>query len=194
MWHKMAPDWQVRVYTSTDVEDHIIRALKNQGAEVVPVQEPGIPPYFQRFLVLQDPNCSRFLCRDADCRPGVRELEIVRDWERSGRNFHLIRNHLLHTDLILAGLWGGRPIAGFDLRAEIAAFYPLGPTNKYGQDQRFLEHRVWPLIRHSLMVHDEHFRNIRYLRKSVDDPNIGKGHMDEAAIDRFMAANGISLS
>lgn len=194
MWHRLAPDWTVRVYVSSDVDDKIINALRFQKAEVIPVDDPGIPPYFYRFLVLQDPNCQRFLCRDADCRPSVREIEIVREWEQSGKDFHLIRNHLLHTDLILAGLWGGKPIANCDLRSEIAAFYPLGPTNKYGQDQRFLEHRIWPLIRNNLLVHDEHFRNIKYLRRPVGDPSIGKGFIDEAEIDHFLSANGIRVT
>lgn len=193
IWAELAPDWSVRVYTAPDVPDQITAALRDLGAEVVAHNDPGIPHYMSRFLVLQDPDCARFVCRDTDGRPTGAEMAILRDWERSSKRFHIVRNGLLHTDLILAGLWGGTPLAGFDLGAEIRACFPHGASNKYGLDQYFLERRVWGHVRRSLLVHDPNFRNQGFVCRRFDDPALGKGHVDRGTISRDLAARGIVL-
>jgi hypothetical protein len=50
----------------------------------------------------------------------------------------VIRDHVLHNDLILAGLWGGRADCGIDVPELLRRYFTLGPSNKYGQDQRML--------------------------------------------------------
>jgi hypothetical protein len=45
--------------------------------------------------------------RDADSVLNLRERLAVDDWLASGRWFHIMRDWWSHTDLVLAGMWGG---------------------------------------------------------------------------------------
>lgn len=146
-----------------------------------------------RFLPLQDPTVARFACRDVDCRPTVREVEVLREWETSGQNFHVIRNHPLHTDLVLAGLWAGVPLAEFDLAAEIAACFPKGASNKYGLDQRFLEHRLWARMRDSVLTHDRHYQLDGIETRAVNDTEPGLCHQRPELLRDELRAMGISI-
>ncbi|MFK7945929.1 MAG: hypothetical protein AB8B85_23885 [Paracoccaceae bacterium] len=194
LWVQMVPDWTCRFYLAPDVPEGIGKALQQLGAETILQSDPKIPAYLARFLPLQDPQVARFACRDVDCRPTAREVDILREWEKTAHAFHLIRNSPLHTDLVLAGLWGGMPIEGFDLKTEIAACFPKGASNKYGLDQRFLEHRIWARIRSSLLTHDQHYRLTGIETRPVDDPDLGGGHQDIKAVRRELAELRINLS
>lgn len=194
LWPRMAPDWTCRFHVAPDVPPGIAQALTRLGAEVIPHDDPGVPAYMARFLPLQDASVARFICRDVDCRPTMREIAILREWEAAPQGFHLIRNHVLHTDLVLAGLWGGRPIAGFDLATEIAEAFPRGASNKYGLDQQFLEHRIWARIRGDLLTHDQHYRLDGIETRPVDDPDLGGGHRDLCRIRQELADLGLGVS
>jgi len=175
-WKMKLPDWTVRFYVESSVPQDIVRQLKMMGAEVVSHDDHAIPGYFKRFLLLEEEDCERFLCRDTDCRLTDREVELIRVWERSGKAFHVIRNHLLHTDLVLAGLWGGRPIKSFNLAQQIEKYFNGKPSNKYGHDQMFLERVLWPTISLSVYQHDQHFSFGGYAVARVNDDSIGLGH------------------
>ena len=194
LWRRKAPDWTCRFYVTHDVPVAIIQALTQLGAEVVVHRNPAIPAYMARFLPLSDPKVARFACRDVDCRPSDREVEILREWENSGRAFHAIRNHPLHTDLVLAGLWGGVPLQGFDLAAEIAACFPMGASNKYGLDQRFLEQRVWARIRTRVLAHDAYYRLDGIETRPVNDPKLGLGHQNPEGLPAELQELGIRVS
>lgn len=62
---------------------------------------------FWCFLVSDDPTVSHFLCRDAFSRLNSREKAAVDAWIASGLPFHAMRDHIMHTDPMLAGMWGG---------------------------------------------------------------------------------------
>lgn len=148
------PGWTCRVHHDDSVPADVLAALAEAGAELA-AMEPGSGPtqgLFWRFLVADDPTVSHFLCRDADSRVNQRERAAVDAWLDSGLPFHVMRDHILHTDLMLAGMWGGR--AGL--------LPPLAPLIREAaraggdrvRDQRFLARHVWPLIAPRCLVHD----------------------------------------
>lgn len=182
------PGWQLRFYLGAGVPPETVRLLQQAGAEVIEAHKlfPQIPGYFWRFLVMSDPSVERFLCRDCDCRLSADEAWLVHEWLASGHGFHVIRDHLLHSDLMLAGLWGGSPLPGFDVAAEIAGFFKGQTSNAYHQDQRFLGEVLWPRLRSNVLVHDSHYhldgvatRPITH--RSID--HLGFGHVNNAALD-----------
>lgn len=61
---------------------------------------------FWRFLVEDDRDVDIYVCRDADSVPTIRERVAVQDWLNSGQPFHVMRDFLTHSELVLAGLWG----------------------------------------------------------------------------------------
>jgi tetratricopeptide (TPR) repeat protein len=148
------PGWTCRIHHDDSVPASVLGDLAGAGAELV-AMEPGSGPVhglFWRFLVSDDPTVSHFLCRDADSRLNSREKAAVDAWIASGLPFHAMRDHIMHTDLMLAGMWGG--LAG--------VLPPMAPLVRAAaradggrlQDQRFLGSVVWPLIEGCCLVHD----------------------------------------
>ncbi|MBP2294139.1 tetratricopeptide repeat protein [Azospirillum rugosum] len=148
------PGWTCRIHHDDSVPAAVLDDLAGAGAELVSM-EPGSGPthgLFWRFLVSDDPTVSHFLCRDADSRLNSREKAAVEAWIASDLPFHVMRDHVLHTDLMLAGMWGGR--AG--VLPPIAPLLREAPPPEDGRlrDQRFLGRHIWPLIEDCCLVHD----------------------------------------
>lgn len=150
----LLPGWRCRFYHDDTVPPHILAELAELGAELVamPPGEGARKGVFWRFLPSDDPTVRRFIVRDCDSRPTAREIAAVREWLDSGLPFHVLRDHVMHTDLVLAGMWGGT--AGL--------LPPVGPAidrfvaerSARWTDQQFLADWLWPRIAHRVMVHD----------------------------------------
>ena len=95
--------------------------------------------------------------RDCDSVVNAREAEAVRLWLDSDRAFHVIRDWWTHTDLMLAGMWGG--VAGMlpDMEKLFLA-YRGRAVETPNWDQWFLRDCVWGYVRESCVVHDRLFR------------------------------------
>jgi tetratricopeptide (TPR) repeat protein len=150
--------WTTRFYVDDTVPADALDQLRAAGAQVVMVDDPAlarIRPMW-RFLASDDPQVDFFLCRDADSRLNVQEFLAVQEWLASGRSFHVMRDHLYHMELVLAGMWGGKagvlpPLRDWMLKA--ASYF----DNRFG-DQAFLMEQVWPLIRDDLCSHDSAYQ------------------------------------
>lgn len=151
---ELYPGWVCRVYHDDSVPADRLAALAAAGAELV-AMEPGSGPVsglYWRFLVSDDPTVRRFLCRDADSRVNRREAAAVAAWIGSGLPFHVMRDHVCHTELMLAGMWGG--LAGLlPPLAPLIAVHARPGADRL-TDQRFLRAVVWPRIRRRCLVHD----------------------------------------
>jgi hypothetical protein len=134
------------------------RRLTDEGAQLAKVQ--GLPSakygLFWRFLMADDANVDRYLIRDCDSVVNVRERVAVEEWLDSGRNFHVMRDFYTHTELMLAGMWGG--VSGA-LQSMGKMFCQYIEENIYHRtiDQEFLRNKVWPTVRSSVLVHDSQF-------------------------------------
>ncbi len=154
------PGWQCRFYCDDSVPESLRRELAREGAEVVMMARPRRPSeaLFWRFLVAEDLGVGRFLVRDCDATLNVRERAAVGAWLDSDRAFHLMRDHPAHTDLILAGMWGG--VAGLlpPLTRMLAGFSYKPAAEARNVDQIFLGRVVWPLIKPHCLIHDRIYR------------------------------------
>lgn len=154
------PGWQGVFFLGADVPASVKTELHRAGAMTIEAARewPSIPPAMWRFLVHDLPDSGRYLVRDADCRINQRERAAVAEWLASGRRFHVMRDHVVHFDLILAGLWGGTAGGGFVMAERITAFLARpGQDRRYGSDQAFLGKLIWPLIRADVLSHDSHY-------------------------------------
>ena len=150
------PEWKSRFYCAASVSADVTDALRDLGCQVVSMKdEDGFAGTFWRFLVADDPTVGRFMIRDADSRIGLREKAAVAEWIESGKPFHVMRDAVVHCDLILAGLWGGYAgmLPGMSRMMETYA----EKSPKFA-DQNFLAIKVWPLIKHHILIHDSHYR------------------------------------
>ena len=145
--------WVCRIYADSSVPQAAIDTLARDGAQVVMMpRAEGHSGLFWRFLAADDAQVRYFLCRDADARLNTQEQAAVAAWLRSGQPFHIMRDALFHTELMLAGLWGGVGGRLRGIRTWIEQFYR--PASHRWVDQDFLRAEVWPRIRAQTLIHD----------------------------------------
>jgi len=179
------PGWACRFYVDSTVPQPCVAYLRDNGADVRNIADeyPGVGQ-FQRFLVMNDRTIGRFLVRDCDARPTAAEADLVRQWTDSGYPFHVVRGHILHNELMLAGLWGGRTDCGIDIAELMRRHFTSGPPAKYGYDQTMLRRVLWALIRSRCLVHDKYYRLEGVHTIVPPDPQIhfGTGYQNSAAV------------
>ena len=149
------PGWVVRFYCDDSVPRIVRRKLMDYGCEVAmrPRPESFFDGLLWRFEVVNDPGVDRFLIRDCDSVLNVKERVAVDEWLQSDKWFHVMRDFASHTEVILAGMWGG--VSGVlptvpEIRKQ---FKPsLAPTRTF--DQILLRECAWPVVRQSVMIHD----------------------------------------
>ena len=166
------PGWTVRFYCDNSVPDAVLERLREYGAEVV--MRPRPASFFDgllwRFEVVHDDSIDRFLIRDCDSVVNVKERVAVDEWLRSDRWFHVMRDFPSHTEVVLAGMWGG--VSGVLPAVEEIrnAFRPTtAPTRTF--DQLLLRECVWPVVRQSVLIHDSVYTECL---GSVDFPEWGR--------------------
>jgi hypothetical protein len=179
------PGWSCRFYVDAAVPRACVAFLADNGADVRRIEDqyPGVG-LLQRFLVMNDPAVGRFLVRDCDARLSAAEADLVRQWIDSGQAFHVVRDHVMHNELMIGCLWAGRTDCGLDIVDLMRRYFPSGPNAKYGQDQRMLGLMLWPLIRDHCLVHDKHYRLPGVNTIALTDPksHFGAGHQNIAAV------------
>lgn len=179
------PGWTCRFYVGADVPRACVAYLHDNGADVRNIEDeyPGVG-LFQRFLVMNDRTVGRFLVRDCDARLSAAEAVHVQEWIDSGRPFHVMRDHVMHNELMIGCLWAGRTDCGIDIVDLMRRYFTAGPNAKYGQDQRMLGLTLWPLIRSRCLVHDKYYRLTGVDEVPLPDPksHFGAGHQNIAAV------------
>lgn len=154
------PAWTVRVYLDSSVPEEYRLNLQQDGVQICLKEqarsEPASRKLLWRFEVISDPNVKRFLVRDADSLLSVKERVAVDAWLNSGKYFHVMRDFYTHTDLVLAGLWGG--VTGIlpPLQTLVDKFKPWRIENAH-IDQDLLAVTAWSTIRRSCLIHDSVF-------------------------------------
>jgi hypothetical protein len=155
------PGWTCRFYVDARVPAAVLERLSAGGAQCVdmsqhPVREAAALTW--RFLVLDEPGVDRFLLRDADSLVSAREAGAVNEWLRSDRWFHLMRDTYTHSELLLAGMWGGCGGVFKDI-AKNLVLYSRQPPRLSARvlDQQWLREYAWPTVRQSVMSHDSAF-------------------------------------
>lgn len=173
------PGWTCRFYVGATVPRACVDFLVGNGGEIFEIEKeyPGVG-LFQRFLVMNDATVARFLVRDCDARLTAAEADLTNDWINSDFPFHVIRDHVLHNELMIGCLWSGRTDCGIDIVELMRQYFTAGPTAKYGHDQRMLGSKLWPLIRDRCLVHDKYYRLPGVHTVPLRDPNtrLGAGH------------------
>lgn len=152
------PAWTCRIYLDNSVPEHVWRRLKQPNVQLVDMsEEKQIFPTLWRFLVIDDPHVERFIVRDADSLLSEREVAAVEEWIDSPFWFHHMRDYFTHTDLLLAGMWGGCHGVLFHVEQLMRDFIASYQGNERYTDQQFLKAVFWPTLRESIMNHDDIF-------------------------------------
>ena len=157
MSKEIYPEWTCRFYLDDSVPDHVKERLKGHGAQVIEVNEEQkkISGLFWRFFVMDDAGVDFFLIRDADSLISYKEKAAVDEWVQSSKWFHTMRDYFTHTELILAGMWGGCVGIFHHIEKMIVEYLQHGDflTNRVA-DQHFLRHCIWTTVEQNLLSHD----------------------------------------
>ncbi|MDP8169715.1 hypothetical protein QJU96_00200 [Pasteurella skyensis] len=150
------PEWTCRFYVDDTVPSMVIQRLKALDAQVFFVDNDKSKNngLFWRFLVMSDPNVDCFIIRDADSLLSYKEKAAVDDWLQSGKWFHIMRDGIEHSELILAGMWGGYtgvfPHIQEMIQNRLESLQIRGRT----VDQVFLREMIYPTVAQSVLIHD----------------------------------------
>jgi tetratricopeptide (TPR) repeat protein len=179
------PGWSCRFYVDAAVPPACVGFLRDNGADVRNIEDeyPAVG-LFQRFLVMNDATVGRFLVRDCDARLSAAEADLVQQWIDSDYPFHVVRDHVLHNELMIGCTWAGRTDCGIDIVELMRRYFTFGPTAKYGHDQRMLGLLLWPLIREHCLVHDKYYRLAGVNTVPLRDPksHFGAGNQNIDAV------------
>ncbi len=180
---ELFPDWTMRFYVDGTVPHELKDALKSLDADILE-QEDGQQKDRKlcwRFFVASDPEVGWFMVRDCDSAFSLREAIVVGEWLESGKLFHLIRDWYTHTDLMLAGLWGGIARVIPDIKTMLNDFFAKNIHITQNIDQLFLANYIWPIIKNSCIIHDRYFNAfspkkppMKYLRMKNDHIGINR--------------------
>lgn len=170
------PDWVARFYVGSSVESAVTEQLKEQGAEVIDMVDPGNwSGMFWRFYPLDDSSVHTVVFRDCDSRVSPREVAAVNQWlepsspsQQKQPAFHVMRDHPAHSTEILGGMWGfSRGSLPTVQQAKLPNFKRsielwIAASNNSGDywqvDQDWLRKVVWPLCNQvGVCTHDEFF-------------------------------------
>jgi hypothetical protein len=178
LYPRFLKNWQVWVYCPVSYNPEVVYQIRARGGRVVFVEPGDRLGMFWRYFAADHPQVQHVIFRDADSRPSEREARLVNDWIKSGKRFHIIRDHPAHFNPIMGGLWGcaGGSRLNFIERVRNLISQPSTPTGLavYGYDQAYLANHVYPFIRDEACVHDEFFQNTDNLPDRVGLEYVGQ--------------------
>ncbi len=188
------PGWRVRLHHDASVPDDFLALARQLGAELMerPASDSLRQRLCWRFAVADDPTVGYFVVRDCDSVISLREVRAVQMWLTSGRFFHVMRDWWSHTDLVLAGLWGG--VAGVLPSLEgMLSEWQLQQVETLNVDQWFMKECVWRYMRTSVISHDRCYSlsingrdSLRFPDDALGEFPLGNAHVgsDEWTRDR----------
>ncbi|XP_076031907.1 uncharacterized protein LOC143019810 [Oratosquilla oratoria] len=187
---KLAPDvedkypgWLLRVYLDGTTGHNIFQLAwtckllcGHQNADICPVERlhgmgnvRNVAAAVWRFAVIQDPTVSRYIVRDSDSKIIQREVDAVREWIRSGKCYHVMRDHPGHGVPMLGGMWGGCLDLNSKEVAKAREKIFMITSNKRGLDQFALRTYLYPAIQGQVLEHDAFY--CKRFKNSVPFPS-----------------------
>ena len=141
-------EWETWVYVFEDVPVNYIDELKKYANRVIPITHdfPVQNGTIWRFLAIDEPEVDIMLIRDIDSRYTQKEKNLVDEWLKSDKQYHIIRDGFTHQMPFLAGSFGikkGNGLSIIGLLKRNPQF--MKKSSVYIIDQLFLAHCIYPL-------------------------------------------------
>lgn len=151
------PDWTCFCFISLKSPKEWSLALDEAGAQIHfrPIHKGDWEGLFWRFEPIFDPFVDRTIVRDCDSRVNPREVAAVNEWLRSGKSFHVMRDHYEHNVPIMGGMFGSAQWYRFgELMSQWTDY------SAKGCDQKFLGELIWPAAMSSVIAHDRYAQGL----------------------------------
>lgn len=165
--NKHFPDFHIRFYIDKNCDKSLIDSLKGNNVEIVILESKNYlyknlsekfdnNGLFWRFIPLSESDVDIVISRDCDSRISEREISAIKEWLKSDKDFHIMRDHPYHRVPILAGMWGARRGILNNIK-ELLEFWQS--YNRKGvfnaEDQDFLGQIVYPIVKDKSIEHSE---------------------------------------
>jgi len=168
LYKKIYPAWKCIMYVDKNQNKNTINRLEKNDVIVKIINRSLLSGMFWRLYALCDSFFTYCIIRDCDSRLNLREYYAVKEWLKSGKEVHIIKDHKNHTAPIMGGMWGMKyeTIRNFaDLLDEVIEKYENKKiSNKIGKhlygDQLFLKEEIYPLIKEKCLIHTS--KNLKY--------------------------------
>ena len=155
-YKKYYPGWTLRIYC--EYRHPLIKELRDGGCEVIiqKIDKERGPAYpmFWRFFAIEDPLARYIIVRDIDSKLNEKGAAAVKDWIKSGLDFHIMEDYYWPTK------WHKMSGSGFGIKGgvitdikNIIARWTKNKYIKYYDDEYFLSTKIWPLIKKSCLTH-----------------------------------------
>ena len=102
--------WVCRFYICPSTPKDTVEELKSHdNVELIIMDEDdGWNGMYWRFYPINDEDVDIMISRDVDCRLSNRDAHAVHEWIQSGKILHIMRDHPMHSEPIMGGMWGCR--------------------------------------------------------------------------------------
>lgn len=149
----LRPEWKIIIYYSEEIDGKTLEKLAiNDKVKLVKKNRKGYDALLWRYIPFYELNDSIVIVRDCDSIITNRELSLLDEWQDSNMPFHIIRDHLHHSELIMAGLFSGSTKyfpKNFDL------FQHIKYIDRWTDQEKLRE--LYKLIYKKIYVHDSFY-------------------------------------
>jgi hypothetical protein len=157
--NRFFPEFEIWVYLGENVPiDTLSKLTHNKTVRCINTNVSGNETKFYRFFAIDNLLVEVAIIRDADSRVYERDIACIEDFLNSEKKFHIIRDHKNHTHKIMAGMWGIKK--GLLDSIKIYDLYTYWKEHRtcseFWDDTNILCELLYPLIRPSLLVHDNY--------------------------------------
>jgi len=173
--NQIYPDWKCRFYCGQNTDPKCLDELsKFTNCELFIMDSAGDwYGMFWRFFAADGDDTV--ISRDTDSRLNIREKDAVDAWLESDKNFHIMRDHPLHRNIVMGGMWGARNGVLKGIFDEIKHYSITDRFfNDYMVDQNFLGEIIYPKIKETSIVHDPFMDNIPFPTKRIGGQFVGQ--------------------
>lgn len=165
--------WTPRFYIHKDVDINIINNLDKNNSEIFIFEtDPKWGASLYRLISINDLNAERIIFRDCDGRLSERESLAVKEWENSGKNYHIMRDHPYHgSHPILAGMFGCKANCIENVEQKIEKYIN---NESYHTDQDFIYRNIWPFAMMDNITHDSIFEKKPFPKERKEFEYVGE--------------------
>lgn len=159
--HKRFPEAFIWVYVGNDVPESIMNALYNaKRVKIILTNATGLVNKIFRYLPIDDPEVDVCIVRDSDSRVLDRDETSIHDFLASSKLTQIIRDHRVHTVVILGGMVSFKKGAlPFMMRDAMHHYLAVDINTKefeFEDDQNFLKKYIYPVVVQNALIQDEY--------------------------------------
>ena len=158
-WKSTYPGWEIRIYTDGSVQQ-LLEPYRNV-ANIVQVNETllgnGTWGMMWRLLPIWDDTVDRFITRDIDSVPLVRDWATLYEWIRLNATSYRWGDHFRHYGFpIMGGALGltRHAFSPFQRETLCQAWLGANRNAKHNDDQFWYKDHLWPLLNDSILSFD----------------------------------------